>query len=177
MLVDILCKNESDQGTNHLGKNVISYPKHVSHSLEISHVQVNEDLRAQLLDLQKKFASLTPSSSSTETPPGRKRPAPSPVSTCKTAAGANHEEETDEASPEPAAGEVSEAAKNNRLRRMCEKKPSGRCHVPSEIHERWAQGGAERLKLRDELEAANWNKDWPMVVKHCMLVCFFWFGI
>lgn len=132
-------------------------------------MQVNQDLRAQLVELQKKFASFTPSSSSTETPPGRKRPAPSPVSTCKTA-GAKDDNEGGEDPPEPSAQEVSEAAKNNRLRRLCEKKPSGRCHVPNEMHERWAQGGAERLKLRDELEQANWNKDWLMVVKHCMLV-------
>lgn len=38
-------------------------------------------------------------------------------------------------------GDLSEAAKDNRLRRLCEKKPSGRCHVTDEVHRRWALGG------------------------------------
>ncbi|CAL1167200.1 unnamed protein product [Cladocopium goreaui] len=53
----------------------------------------------------------------------------------------------------------SEAAKNNRLRRLCEIKPSGRCHVPEDVHLRWKKGGAERMALRDELESCGWDKD------------------
>ena len=56
--------------------------------------------------------------------------------------------------------EPSEAAKNNRLRRLCERKPSGRCHVPDEIHEAWKKGGMERQRLRDQLEECDWQKDW-----------------
>lgn len=56
-------------------------------------------------------------------------------------------------------GDLSEAAKDNRLRRLCEKKPSGRCHVTDEVHRRWALGGAERQKLRDEYESYGWDKD------------------
>ena len=57
-------------------------------------------------------------------------------------------------------GELSESAKNQRLRRICEVKPgSGVCRVPDEIHQRWKKGGTERLKLRDELESAGWDKE------------------
>ena len=55
--------------------------------------------------------------------------------------------------------ELTEAAKNNRLRRVCEVKPSGRCGVDDETHARWAKGGAERLALRDQLESCDWDKD------------------
>lgn len=52
------------------------------------------------------------------------------------------------------------AAKSNRLRRLCEQKPSGRCHVPDSIREQWEKGGHQRLALRDQLETLDWEKDW-----------------
>lgn len=55
---------------------------------------------------------------------------------------------------------LSEAAKNNRLRRLCEKKPSGRCRVSDDIRAEWEKGGPHRLALRDKLEACDWDKDW-----------------
>lgn len=76
------------------------------------------------------------------------------------------EEEEEEENQEEAANnnegpgeEPTEAAKNNRLRRLCEKKPSGRMNVPAEINEIWARGGDERLNLRDQLESCGWDKD------------------
>ena len=55
---------------------------------------------------------------------------------------------------------TSEGAKLQRLRRLCEKKPSGKCFVPEEVHKRWATGGkAEREAMIEEFEKANWSKD------------------
>ena len=55
---------------------------------------------------------------------------------------------------------ATEGAKLMRLRRLCEMKPSGRCSVPSEVHERWKKGGkADREAMVEEFEKANWSKD------------------
>ena len=51
-----------------------------------------------------------------------------------------------------------QAAKENRLRRLCEQKPSGKINVPREVHARWAQGGEVRKALLADLEAAEWKK-------------------
>ena len=37
-------------------------------------------------------------------------------------------------------------------------KPSGRCHVPPEIHEQWKRAGAQRDQLMEMLEGVNWDK-------------------
>ena len=55
--------------------------------------------------------------------------------------------------------ELSEAAKEHRLRRMCERKPSGKIHVPQEVHDTWLKGGDERRALRDMLEKADGQKE------------------
>lgn len=53
-----------------------------------------------------------------------------------------------------------EGARLQRLRRLCEKKPSGRCHVPEAVHQRWKAGTAiEREAMVQELEKAGWSKD------------------
>ena len=55
---------------------------------------------------------------------------------------------------------ATEAAKLARLRRLCEKKPSGKCNVPEELHKRWLHGSLQdREALVEELEAAHWSKD------------------
>lgn len=54
--------------------------------------------------------------------------------------------------------ETSEAAEA-RLRRICEKKPSGKMHVTPEVHEQWARGGASRAKLLKQLQDVGFNKD------------------
>ena len=112
---------------------------------------------------------------SVATPPTRRVPGPSPASTVKKpapkagVAQSDEDEEDDEeesqatdACADVSGGEMepSEAAKNNRLRRLCEKKPSGRCHVPDDIHLQWVKGGVERQRLRDQLEQCNWEKEW-----------------
>lgn len=53
-----------------------------------------------------------------------------------------------------------EGAKMNRLRRLCEKKPSGKCRVPDAVHERWRKATKEEKEaMIEELEAANWSQD------------------
>ena len=60
---------------------------------------------------------------------------------------------------------TTEGAKQMRLRRLCEIKPSGRCAVPPEVHERWLKGGkSEREAMVEEFERAHWSKD-PVHVK------------
>lgn len=54
----------------------------------------------------------------------------------------------------------SKAAKDARLRRMCERKPSGRLQVPEEVHNRWKTGSREeRDEMIDQLDAVEWQKD------------------
>ena len=55
--------------------------------------------------------------------------------------------------------ELSEAAKDHRLRRMCEQKPSGKIHVPQPVHDAWMKGGDERRLLREMLEQSNGEKE------------------
>ena len=45
-----------------------------------------------------------------------------------------------------------------RLRRLCEKKPSGKLNCPEWLHKLWATP-ANREELVDKLEKAGWNKD------------------
>lgn len=53
-----------------------------------------------------------------------------------------------------------QAAKDARLRRICERKPSGRLGVTEEIHNKWKYGSrAERDELLETLEACNYDKD------------------
>ena len=53
-----------------------------------------------------------------------------------------------------------EGARLARLRRLCEMKPSGRCAVPKEVHERWKSGTKEeREAMLEEFEKANWSRD------------------
>ena len=53
------------------------------------------------------------------------------------------------------------AARQARLRRVCERKPSGRIQVPLEVHERWKMANSdERTEMAEELEAAGWSKDY-----------------
>ena len=53
----------------------------------------------------------------------------------------------------------SEAAEKHRLRRICEKKPSGRINVPEHVHLKWKNGGTDRDELLEQLREANWKKD------------------
>lgn len=46
-----------------------------------------------------------------------------------------------------------------RLRRLCEIKPSGKCHVPDSVHKAWKEGGKARDDLRVLLEKFDLDKD------------------
>jgi hypothetical protein len=53
-----------------------------------------------------------------------------------------------------------EGARLNRLRRLCEMKPSGRCNVPEAIHLRWKNSNREEKEaMIDELDRNGWSKD------------------
>ena len=133
-----------------------------------------EMLRKKLKSVDKKSASSP--ASSTSTPPGRKVPAPSPATASASGKRRRRAEEAQEAEEPEVTGKddddgepTTEAAKNNRLRRICEVKPSGRCHVSDDIHQRWKKGGNDRLALRDELEACGWDKDRP-IAQQCGMI-------
>ena len=69
---------------------------------------------------------------------------------------------------------ATEAARLARLRRVCEIKPLGRCHVPKDVHERWLKGtNQERLAMADELEASGWAKDRSNMIKYYLVDCIF----
>ena len=46
-----------------------------------------------------------------------------------------------------------------RLRRLCEKKPSGKVNVPDSVHQQWMAGGAKRDELRKLFEQYECDKD------------------
>jgi len=50
-------------------------------------------------------------------------------------------------------------AKDARLRRLCEKKPSGKCRVSEPIHNLWKEGGASRDELLKIFDEVNENQD------------------
>ena len=46
-----------------------------------------------------------------------------------------------------------------RLRRFCERKPTGKLNVPQSIHEQWLQVGKPRDELRQLLEQLEFDKE------------------
>ena len=53
-----------------------------------------------------------------------------------------------------------QAAKDARLRRACERKPSGRIKVPEAVHEKWRTGSRPKLhELMDVLASCDWDQD------------------
>lgn len=132
--------------------------------------EANAKLQKQMAAMQHQLDQKTPASTPVVTPRPT-RPPPSPASHPRRKAlrkPANEEpvepEGGDEGSGPGSDQEPSLAAKNNRLRRLCEKKPSGKINVPQHIHDAWAAGGHSREQLLEALEEANWNKD--MVSMH-----------
>ena len=102
-------------------------------------------LRA-LVDEKPKTSLATP-------PPRVKAPTPNP----KPHVSPKPSDVTESSEPN---AEPSEEARMARLRRLCEKKPSGRCHVPEAVHLRWKNGSrGDREELLEELEKSGWSKD------------------
>ena len=71
-----------------------------------------------------------------------------------------HASESEDERPQTKPIPSTEGAADARLRRLCERKPSGKCHVTEEVHQQWLRGGASRKKLLKELESVDFNKDW-----------------
>lgn len=63
-----------------------------------------------------------------------------------------------EADPEHAAALRYYKMVDARLRRLCERKKSGKIQVPDALHEAWLKGGTDRDALRALLEAADFDK-------------------
>lgn len=105
-------------------------------------------MQAELEALKKKKPPRTP-------PPRIPKPSPSEPTTSRSS---KHDELPDESGDEEVEG-LTEGAKNNRLRRICERKPSGKCAVSDAIHEQWKAGGHKRQALMDILAESNWDKD------------------
>ena len=60
------------------------------------------------------------------------------------------------------------------LRRLCEKKPSGKLNVPLPIHEMWLRGGKDRDELRLLFEQYELNKDpstWYVTTYPILIPC------
>lgn len=99
-------------------------------------------------------AAAKSSASSPALKPKDPKPKKQPAAKAALATGASEE------SGSGGEDEPSHAAKLGRLRRLCERKPSGKLKVPKEIHERWLAKGHLRDELLTELEKANWDEDW-----------------
>ena len=52
---------------------------------------------------------------------------------------------------------MTEAAKKARLRRICERKPSGKILCPEWLHEQW-KSNSDRDSMVEQLEKCNWQK-------------------
>ena len=135
--------------------------------------QANDTLRAQLAAAQKalekasKQGKSESSKGSTATPKAKskrvakskgKDPTP-PHSENDPEEDEQEEQEEQESEEEQSEKDVSEGAKLGRLRRLCERKPSGKLRVPEDIHQMWAKGGHSRQKLLQMLEEAGFKDD------------------
>lgn len=89
----------------------------------------------------------------------KSQPKPQPEPLGEPTAGSEDEEDQEAEDGEQSEAELSLAAKEARLRRLCEQKPSGKIKVPLEIHEMWKKGGVSREELLGMLEDAGWDKD------------------
>lgn len=134
-----------------------------------ANAQLQAELKNALLQLKKQ-----PLNSPQVTPPPRRAAASPPVSTSSTSASAGKSKGVNKKVPDTgdsSDGEEdnpSEEARLHRLRRVCERKPSGRLNVPEHIHLQWLKGDrTTRLKMLDVLESASWNKD--LMVLWCVL--------
>lgn len=103
--------------------------------------------------VNRKLALQTP-------PPTIKAPSPSKPASHAPSPDTSSKGSTTSAEQPQQVVEPSEGARLQRLRRLCEVKPSGKCHVTPEIHQKWKTGTKEdREALADELESAGWAKD------------------
>ena len=89
---------------------------------------------------------------------------PKPKSTQKAAAPPQNGSDGDSDGPQTRPPPTTQAAKEARLRRICERKPTGKINVAQEIHDKWRTGNKqEREHMLDLLEESNWDKDIPCI--------------
>ncbi|CAJ1404491.1 unnamed protein product [Effrenium voratum] len=112
-------------------------------------MQANKEMQEQMKMLMAMVRD-KPNKDELKTPPP-KRKAVSTPEPASDASGTEDLSEQDDDAP-------TEQAKRHRLRRLCERKPSGKIQVPQEIHEQWAAGGQGREDLMQMLEEAEFNK-------------------
>lgn len=87
-----------------------------------------------------------------------KKTAPKTAAKAKAKPDKSHEKPVVPSAP---SGDASEAARSARLRRVCERKPSGKLLVPEDIHLKWKNNcGRDRDDLLEALESCDWDKDW-----------------
>lgn len=87
-----------------------------------------------------------------------------PKHTQKAATPASNDSDDDSTGPKARPPPKTQAAKEARLRRICERKPTGKIQVAEEIHEKWRTGNKQqREQMLDVLEEAAWDKDIPHI--------------
>lgn len=121
--------------------------------------------------MQARLEALTSASSNDRFQADAKDPQTKKAAAAKTKAAAP-------AAPSTESEDLSHAAKMAKLRRMCERKPSGKIKVPDDVHKRWvANEGDDREKMLELLEDSNWDKDWfgfiiiMIIILHHLYVC------
>ena len=138
-------------------------------------LEANEKLQAELREALVQLKK-QPMNSPQVTPPS-KRKAATPTTSTSASSGKSKAKDVNKKTPntEGSSDEEdnpTEEARLHRLRRVCERKPSGRLNVPEHIHVQWAQGDrTTRLKMLDVLETASWNKD-LMVLQYVLMSIF-----
>ncbi|CAK8993376.1 Uncharacterized protein SCF082_LOCUS3479 [Durusdinium trenchii] len=116
-----------------------------------------EELKKAGAKMQARLEALTSASSNDRFQADAKDPQTKKAAAAKTKAAAP-------AAPSTESEDLSHAAKMAKLRRMCERKPSGKIKVPDDVHKRWvANEGDDREKMLELLEDSNWDKDWPYI--------------
>ena len=108
------------------------------------------------MEKSKKVQKSSVASSSTTVTPSPKHPGPSAASTKPRASSKVAPPDAAESDDE---GELTQGAKLGRLRRLCERKPSGKLNVPLEVHQKWLEKGRARDELLEQFEESEWNPD------------------
>ena len=149
----------------------LNIPRYSSTSLQHPNMQANRRMQEQLeaalrerddavkskAKVDKSVTTPTPKVSAPSPASSHKpKPKPAPVAKGKARQAAPEQDESEASDND---GELSTGAKLGRLRRLCERKPSGKLNVPQEVHDRWAQKGKARDERLEELEACDWDPD------------------
>lgn len=125
-------------------------------------MQANAQMQARLEAMEKEMKGQKKkdkkSSNATATPTPTHK-APSPASSASKTPSGTGPQQAEVSDSEDGDAEPSMGAKLGRLRRLCERKPSGKLNVPIEIHEKWAAKGHGREELLAELESCNFDTD------------------